>query len=392
MDYFESINHIISAGADRMGGAFLVTTRTLLLDALKRIAPAVDKNRKSFAIVKSVRFDIGEDLVTLTATNLELRVRVKLGVERSTNTVSICIPYCTLFRAVSSLRERIGFFSEGDGIHIRDGISKIALPCLPPTDFPKGSLNFDMPIIPASVPDSKRFFEDLRRAANVAGKDDTRKAICTVCVENEGDFVRVVSTDGKRLLSLESAKNETTPIPRVLIPKRWVDAIASAFRGEKGAVYLHWNEKHLGIFNGSVRVTVRLVEGEYPNYRAAIPQPGETPYRFTFSSLFMLGALKVAAVNLSPWTAVDVFLRSDRLTVRGIDVDKHASECVLPVPEGSLTLPPGEEEIHFMFNPDFLAYAYRTAEEPTMQYADLVSPLVFTIPGGVYVLMPVRRR
>jgi DNA polymerase-3 subunit beta len=137
---------------------------------------------------------------------------------------------------------------------------------------------------------------------------------------------------------------------------------------------------------GSTRLTTRLIEGEYPNYRNLLPS--SYPNTLTVGREALLEALRRVKLLAQDATPVRLALGGDTLQLTAITQDVgNASEEIDATYEGS--------EMTVAFNPDYLAAGVDAVdtEEVTLSTLDPMKPAVIRAVGRddyLYLLMPVR--
>jgi len=138
--------------------------------------------------------------------------------------------------------------------------------------------------------------------------------------------------------------------------------------------------------SGGTRLTTRLIEGEYPNYRNLLPS--SYPNVLTVGRDALLEALRRVKILAQDATPVRLHLGGEVLGLSAITQDVgNASEEIDASYEGS--------EMTVAFNPDYLAAGVDAvdAEEITLSTLDPMKPAVVRPVGRddyLYLLMPVR--
>lgn len=390
-DFFKEID--AAADAVALDAAFLIVPRKVLLDALKRVSAAVMRRNHQLPVLSNVFFEAGPDGVTLTATNLELRIRVALdGASALFDAMSVCLPYKTLYRAAMHFRgQRIGFFSihASRAVTIRDGLSTITVAPADAADFPAELITLDMSVRNI-VGNPFGFFRDLRAAAKCASDDDRRRALQAVSIETEAGRLRLAATDGKRLIALESSEADAAITP-ALLPSQYVRAIEAAFSNcVHGNLCMDRFDKFLRFSDGKTTVTVRLIEGQFPNWRQVIPAPEALTGCFEFSAFALLWAIQSATICAPSADRIRLTVKPGRVTLSSVDPDGNSSECSLPLSPEALTLPAGMEEFRVALNWKFLSDACNLGDPVKLRFSDAAHPVIFEAPGAVYCVMPIR--
>jgi DNA polymerase-3 subunit beta len=136
----------------------------------------------------------------------------------------------------------------------------------------------------------------------------------------------------------------------------------------------------------SVRVTTRLIEGEFPNYRQLIPSAH--PNRLTVGREPLLDAIRRVKLLAREATPVRITLRPDGIELTAVTQDVgQASEDVDAKYEGA--------EMVIAFNPEYLAEGIEavSGDEVTLETIDALKPAVVRSVESqdyLYLLMPVR--
>ena len=137
---------------------------------------------------------------------------------------------------------------------------------------------------------------------------------------------------------------------------------------------------------GETRLTTRLIEGEYPNYRNLLPS--SYPNRLTVGRDALLEALRRVKILAQDSTPVRLTLGGDTLRLTAITQDVgNAHEEIDASYEGT--------EMTVAFNPEYLAAGIDAVEgdEVTLSTMDPMKPAVLRGVGHddyLYLLMPVR--
>ncbi|MDA0565314.1 DNA polymerase III subunit beta [Streptomonospora sp. S1-112] len=163
--------------------------------------------------------------------------------------------------------------TDGAKVTVACGSAKFTLLTLPVEDYPTLPA---MPQMTGSI-GSDAFAAAVSQVAVAAGRDDTLPMLTGVRVEIEGDTVTLASTDRYRLAVRELAwKPENPDVSAVaLVPaKTLADTAKSLTGGAEVSIALSAadsGEGMIGFEGGGRRTTTRLLDGEFPKYRALLP-------------------------------------------------------------------------------------------------------------------------
>jgi DNA polymerase III subunit beta len=153
---------------------------------------------------------------------------------------------------------------------------------IPSDDYPSVLSEEDLPFFPIKAVVLK---ELIRKVSFAAANDEQRPVISGVFLEKEivddVALIRMVATDGHRL-ALAAMKTEGKEIsipggpeaksrPGIVIPRKGLGEMNKMIEAEEGDVLMGSRPGVLVVKNDSVLLRISLIDGEYPDYRHAIP-------------------------------------------------------------------------------------------------------------------------
>ena len=202
----------------------------------------------------------------------------------------------------------------------------------------------------------------------------------------EAGGVRLVATDSYRLAVRDLPGTSVLQEGQtVLVPSR---ALAELNRVVSGAeqVTLRLASAEASFEVGENRLTTRLIEGDFPNYRQLIPQ--SYPNRLIVGKEPFLNAIRRVKLLAKDATPVRLTLRPDGLELVAVTQDVgQAREDLEAKYEGT--------EMVVAFNPEFLIDGVEaiTGDEVQLETLDALKPATVRStenPNFLYLLMPVR--
>ena len=356
--------------------------RDVLADALVTAGRAATSRTGTLPVLSGLRLEVHGDELCVTGTDLELSIRltVKVGGERDG---AVVVPARLVAEIVRSLpMGAVEVDLSGEELHISAGRSNFSIRPLSLDDYPvQSEPSADAVTLPSGV-----VAEALRQVVRAASTDDARAVLTGVLIAAEDDSLRMVATDSYRLAVRELPESQMlTGGQKVLVPSRALNelqrvlATADDLRVRLGA-------RDAVFETGSTRLTTRLIEGEYPNYRNLLPST--YPNTLTVGREALLEALRRVKLLAQDATPVRLALGGDTLQLTAITQDVgNASEEIDATYEGT--------EMTVAFNPDYLAAGIDAVdtEEVTLSTLDPMKPAVIRAVGRddyLYLLMPVR--
>jgi DNA polymerase-3 subunit beta len=257
----------------------LTTKREDLVAKLSIVSRAVS-TRAATQALSGVLLTASEGRVTLSATDLDMGLETALTAEVAAEG-SVLLPGRLLAEVARSLGDETVEIEVREAEHdveIRSGSSSFHLRVLPAEDFPKlpsvdgePGLKIPSPALAASI--------DL--VARAASRDDMRPVLTGVFVAASGSEMTMVATDSYRLaVKRTELESELGGEIDANIPARALRELARILASEAAeqvAVSLLPNQ---AIFEaGSITLTTRLIEGQFPNFRQLLPESYEHDVR-----------------------------------------------------------------------------------------------------------------
>ena len=356
--------------------------RDVLADALATAGRAATSRTGTLPVLSGLRLEVSGDELCVTGTDLELSIRltVKVGGEQDGAVVVPARLVADIVRSLPVGAVEVGLV--GEELNISAGRSQFAIRPLSLDDYPVQA----EPAAEAVTLPSADVAEALRQVVRAASTDDARAVLTGVLIAAEDDSVKMVATDSYRLAVRNLPDNEMLAgTQKVLVPSRALNelqrvlATADDLRVRLGA-------RDAVFETGSTRLTTRLIEGEYPNYRNLLPP--SYPNVLTVGREALLEALRRVKLLAQDATPVRLVLGGDTLQLTAITQDVGtASEEIDASYEGS--------EMTVAFNPDYLSAGVDAVdtEEVTLSTLDPMKPAVIRAVGRddyLYLLMPVR--
>jgi DNA polymerase III subunit beta len=373
--------------------------RDTLVEALTVASRAVSsRGSAGTTTLNGVRVEVAGNRLTVVGTDLDLTVRVE--VEAIGLDDGVLVAPARLAADIVRALEPGAVTMEGgeDEVDISAARSRFVVRTYPVGDFP---------VLPEPREDQVRLpalalSEALRQVVRAASSDDARPLLTGVLVAAEGEGTRLVATDSYRLALRDLSG--TGPLPegaeQILVPARALielqRLLPSSGREVKEQPAKEPADTEVGFsvsdldatFSvGGVRLTSRLLDGRFPDYRQLIP-PGY-PNRLRVGKEALLDALRrVRLLVRDNTTPVRLSMRpgSVELTVVSQEVG-HASEDVDADYEG--------EELTVAFNPAYLIDGAEAVmgDEVVLETLDATKPATVRSPEHDdyrYLLMPVR--
>lgn len=242
---------------------------------------------------------------------------------------------------------------------------------------------------------AKRFREGIDATIFAASGEEARGAVLMgTLLEVDGNALTMVATDGYRLAKFSTTLEDGIGgNEKYIVPSR---ALAEVSRnlgaGEKIAVSaLGAQSNQLQMTSGDVAITVRLVDGQYPNYQQVIPSKFDRSV--TANTAALIGSLRRAELVAGDRASmVKLSIANQTLIVTASsDISGNAYE--------ELEVEQTGEDLAIAFNARYLVEILNhvKSERVAMEFLGPLSPAAIRpsepLEGGeqLYVLMPLRQ-
>jgi len=376
--------------------------RDSLVEVLTTAGRAVSSRTSTSMALGGLRIESQDNQLSVVGTDLDLTVHA--ATEAIGIADGVCVaPAKLLADIVRSLEPgAVTIESEGEKIEIGAARSRFSLRTFPVDDFP----SLPEPPQPATFLPASHLASALRQVVRAASGDDARPLLTGVLIAAEAGGIRLVATDSYRLAMRDiDGSDVLTDSSQILVPARALaelqklSGLGAATKEDGGAgggadsgsseptVGLSIGEHDVTFTAGRVKVSTRLLDGSYPDYRQLIP--AEYPNRLHVGKDSLLDALRRVRLLVRDNTT------PVRLSMRGGGVDLtvvsqevgDASETVDADFEGT--------DLTIAFNPTYLIDGVEavSGDEVLLETLDATKPATVRAAEETnfhYLLMPVR--
>ena len=354
-----------------------------LVDALSTAARAVSGRGGMMPVLAGVKAELVGDTLTLTGSDLDLTITVGTTVKGEADGT-------TVFRDAKLLADIVRRLDSGavvvdvddEQARITAGRSDFALRVAAADEYPKIAFPDGDPV---QVPGAE-LAQALKQVTPAASTDDNRPIITGVLLSAEEGGLRLVATDSYRLAVRDLAGlNALSGRDSVLVPSRALKEVERASQSAE-TITVRFGDRDAVFEVGTTRITTRLIEGEFPNYRGLIP--ASYPNRLLVGREALLdavGRVRQLARDAAP---VRLVLKPDGLELLAVTQDVgQAHEELDAKYEGA--------ELTVAFNPEYLAQGIEVTpgDEIVLETIDALKPAVLRSTEStdfLYLLMPVR--
>jgi DNA polymerase III subunit beta len=364
----------------------LTTKRDDLVSKLSIVSRAVS-TRAATQALSGVLLTAEDGRVTLAATDLDLGLETTLEADVA-DSGSVLLPgrlFAEVARSLPEASVEIESREAERDVEIRSGGSSFHLRVLPAEDFPnlprpqeEGALK-----IPAAALE-----ESIELVARAASRDDMRPVLTGVLVTASGQEMTMVATDSYRLaVKRTELESDLGGEIEANIPARALRELSRIISSEGAGEALISLLPNQAVFvAGSILLSTRLIDGQFPNFRQLLPESYEHDVRLPRSELLdVTRRVSQLAQRNAP---LRLSFSSGELTVAAETPDVgDARETMPAVFEG--------EPMEIGFNPEYLREGIESVAGDEVLLR-LISPLRPGLMQPVenedfrYLVMPIR--
>jgi DNA polymerase-3 subunit beta len=357
-----------------------------LLAALQSAA-AVVPSRSPKPVLTNVRMEAAPAGVVLSATDLEVGIRVEVeGVEVQAPG-AVLLPSGRLMAIVRETAAGTVFdiSSDGSATVVKAPRSEFRLPAEDPLEFPQVPTFPDGGTFEVATPLMR---ELVRRTVFATDSESSRYALGGVLVEFTPPGVIAVGTDGRRLAKMQGpaeAKGGAAVDTPPIVPSRAMQLIERCLGGADQPVHVAVRGSEILVKTAGTTISARLVDGRFPRWRDVFPDRPEA-VRVQLVAGPLLAAVRQAAIVTSEQSkGVDFSFEPGQLVLAGRSAESGESRVELPIDHAGAT-------VRIKLDPRFMADFLRVldpAATVTVELTDAQSACVCSTDDGYgYVIMP----
>jgi len=334
--------------------------------------------------IENVYLVASDDQLELVGTDLDVAVRYRVSDVKVEEPGTALVPARVMSDFVRDLSgDTVRLRTKGSGFVIEGGAAeRCELTTVDPDEYPVVAHFVEGGSMPVQ---SGHFTSLVSRTSFAAAREAGRYAMHGILTEFEGDELRMVATDGRRLVLAQApAEERCEGTKRAIVPTKGMQLLCKVMDDPTEIVQVHFGENQFGLKTAKAEVYARLIDGEFPRYSAVIPDSAENMFEADTQDFHQKLKL-VANVTSTDTRVVKLSIQKERLTILGRSASMGEAEASLPVTlEG--------KACDIAFNPDYLMDGLKNCEQATVrfEYNEKNNPGKFTLGENyIYVVMPI---
>jgi DNA polymerase-3 subunit beta len=239
-------------------------------------AASIISQKTTHNILQNVLLEAQEDKISISATDLEVGfiTSIPATIEQQGDITVLAkkllelikrVPPCTLIFELEE-NNNVKIYSEDTGID-----TEIHIHGIPRIDFPE-----------IRKPVSEKYFEfpqsDLkkmiRKTLYAVSHEETRYYLNGAFFQKEGKYLKMVSTDSRRLAYIHKDYPLDEPDFGLIVPKKILNQLTGIL-DDQGTLNIAIGEKQIFFEIGDMYFVSNLLDGNFPDYKKVIPDTHE---------------------------------------------------------------------------------------------------------------------
>ena len=361
--------------------------RDPLLEALQKAQSVVEK-RNTVQILANILCSVKGQELSLCATDLEVGIKVTLPVETKEEG-KLTLSAKHFLDIVKELPDAKLEISRKDNnwVEIVCGKSRFNIVSLAAEEYPALPAFEDKEYLDAKVDALTQMID---RTAFAVSTDATRYHLNGVFFELlEKNVMRMTATDGHRLSFVDSEVFQKMPELKrgIIIPKKGLAELRKILEQGTSAVGISFERGYLFAHLNGTYLFIRLIEGEYPDYRQVIPKAADRVAKIDHA-VFNSALKRVSLLAHEKSRGIKLALQNNVMTITSSNPDmgdaREEIDCTF-----------SGDALDIGFNAKYLldCLSVMTSESLEFHLKDRLSPGILRgtdQTNHTYVIMPMR--
>ncbi|WP_299136730.1 DNA polymerase III subunit beta [uncultured Vibrio sp.] len=244
--------------------------RSHLIKPLQQVSGALG-GRPTLPILGNLLIKVEDNVLSMTATDLEVELISRVTLEGDFEAGSITVPSRKFLDICRGLPDSsvITVVLDGDRVQVRSGRSRFSLATLPAVDFPNiedWSSEVEVSVTQAEL---RGLIEKTQFSM---ANQDVRYYLNGMLFEIEGSILRSVATDGHRMAVSQAQLGADFAQKQIIVPRKGVQELVKLLDAPEQPVTLQIGNSNVRAEVNNYVFTSKLVDGRFPDYRRVMPQ------------------------------------------------------------------------------------------------------------------------
>ena len=368
----------------------IICEKEKLLKGINSVINGV-ASKTTMPVLEGILIQTNDKEVKLTTYDLEIGIEyiIECDVEEQGNTVVNAIMFSEIIRKLPDTDITITV-NDNNLLVIECEGSLYKLATMNPDEFPElPKINVDN-----SIEIEQNLLKNMIRKTIFAVSNEENRPIFTGCLfEVKDNKLNVVAVDGYRLAIKSNLLNSKSNDFSVVIPGKTLNEINKIILDSFDSMKIGVSKNQALFEMENCKIVTRLLDGEFLNYRNAVPQNWETRIRVNkntiqncFERIILISASSIEKEKKYP---VKISIEIGKVTISCTNQTGDAKEEIYVTTEG--------KNLEAGFNPRYFLDALKVIddEEVYIDFGTNISPCIIRPIEGdeyTYMILPIRMK
>lgn len=283
-----------------------------LKDKLKNtiaLAEKISGHNLSLPILSTVLLEAKKKSLIIRSTNLELGLEIEIPAKVDIEGL-VAVSANVLVSYLNNLPQddKISLELKSGNLHLVSKSSKTTIKALNSEDFP---------IIPKISQENgfevetNLFLQGFQAVSFAAAVSDIKPEISSVYIYNNESELTFVATDSFRLAEKNIKTTNSLSNFSLIIPFKNLSELVRVLSSvEQDKIIVSYNKNQMAIQTDDLYLTLRIIDGVYPDYKQIIPTTFKTEFNIKKTDLINL--LKLASIFSDRFNQIDLVIQKDK--------------------------------------------------------------------------------
>lgn len=356
--------------------------RESLLCGIQAVIGAVTQ-KNALPILSNILLEAGSNDIKITATDLDIGITatIQAAVEEKGAVTVLAKRFGDIVKELPDSEIEITA-KKNNTIVIKTETTVFKILTTPKDEFPQ----LPQPNTTEEVIlDQKELKEMLLATTFAISKDETRYVLNGICCVVAKKNIRLVATDGRRL-AIVNKKQETNTQEekKYIIPAKTAQELLKNLNDTQ-QVKILFSKNQVTFYLNNLHIVSRLIEGEFPDYKQAIPKEAEN--RLVIERNRLIPAIKRAGLLTTPESqAIKLHLTKNRLIISKTTPEIGEAKEEIEVKYTG-------NELLIGFNPTYLLEVLRSIDQEVVEI-ELTGPekpgVIRISDTYIYIVLPMQ--
>lgn len=295
----------------------ITVNRKEFIDALT-VGSAMEGKAKTTPILGFTKITTSQSAMTITSFDLECSITKLCNVVSCDALGEFCVCANDLIKAIKALKnDEITLVVENNLLTISHASGTMSMPVQNATTFPTISQD-STEDVNCIVLQSEWLKEWIMIGRNFVADDDFRPIMNGMYIHADACAIEVCATDAHKLYTDKIEGNYTFDDVEAVLPSRAFAPLLTILNGVD-EVTMSLDTKNFVFTTSDTTLTCRKIEGNYPNFKAIIPN--HPTMIEAVNDEFIQALSRVALFADSTTSLVKLNVSSDKMDMEGSDID-----------------------------------------------------------------------